>query len=146
MMIRRMLFFIYLCFSLKTNAQVQQDTIQISEYCIILSFPGEYIIKEYSYEEGVFYDYFFLQESSIITIHVGSMVILPLIEKKDIISSCLIGNILKDETAKYLEDGKLKYCREINIFPYHLNIIYDKVSSQLKDKYDFVFDNIKVFR
>ena len=33
----------------------------------MLSFPGEYIKKEYLYEEGIFYDYIIPQESSVIT-------------------------------------------------------------------------------
>ena len=96
------------------------------------------------YEEGVFYDYIIPQDSSIITIHLGSMVSLPLIEKKEIISSRQISNLLKEECGKYIENGIVKFCRELNIYPYHLNISYDKVSLHLKKKYDDSFDNIKI--
>ncbi len=145
-MIRIIVIMCCLCFSLKTDAQVQQDTIQISEYCIVLSFPGEYIKKEYLYEEGIFYDYIIPQESSVITIHVGAMISLPLIDKNDIISCRIIENILNDEIGTYVENGMVNYCRELNILPYHLNITYDKVSPSLKDKYNFIFDNIKIFK
>ena len=96
------------------------------------------------YEEGVFYDYIIPQDSSIITIHWGSMVSLPLIEKKEIISSRQISNLLKEECGKYIENGIVKFCRELNIYPYHLNISYDKVSLHLKKIYDDCFDNIKI--
>ena len=133
-------------FCVNTYAQNRQDTIQISEFNILICFPGEYIKKVYTYEEGIFYDYIIMKDSSIITIHVGTMVSLPLIEKAVVISSCLISNMLKDETGKYVEDDVEYYCRELNIFPYHLNVSYDKVSSRLKKQYDQIINNIKVFK
>jgi len=133
-------------FSININAQIQQDTIQVSEFCIILDFPREHIKKEMQYEEGVFYDYLIPQDSSIITIHLGSMVSLPLIEKKTIISSREISNLLKEECGKYIRNGTVKFCRELNIYPYHLNISYDNVSLHLKKIYDNCFDNIKISR
>ncbi len=131
---------------LSSSLSNRQDTIQISEYNIVLSFPGEYIKRMHRYEEGLFYDYVITQDSSIITIHAGAMISLPLIEKTDVVSSCLIGNMLKDETGRYTENGIEYYCRELNIFPYHLNISYDKVCSQERYKYDYIINNIKIFK
>ena len=82
----RIIIIILLVFlSINIDAQTHRDTVQVSEFNIVLDFPGEYIKKATTYEEGVFYDYIIPQDSSIITIHLGSMVSLPLIEKKDII-------------------------------------------------------------
>ena len=143
---KKYLLILFALFSININAQIQRDTIQISEFCIMLDFPREYIKKEMQYEEGVFYDYIIPQDSSIITIHLGSMVSLPLIEKKDIIFSREISNLLKEECGKYIENGIVKFCRELNIYPYHLNISYDNVSLQLKKIYDDCFDNIQISR
>ena len=52
--------------------------------------------------------------------------------------------MLKEECGKYIENGIVKFCRELNIYPYHLNISYDKVNLRLKKKYDDIFDNIKI--
>lgn len=142
---RKIAFIFCLCFCINTYAQNQQDTILISEFSIEIGLPGEYVKKVYTYEEGVFYDYIIMKDSSVVTIHVGTMVSLPLIEKSIVISSCLIGNMFKDETGKNVENDVEYYCRELNIFPYHLNISYDKVSSRLKNKYDQMINNIKVF-
>ena len=145
-MMRIIIISLFVFLSINIDAQTHRDTVQVSEFYIVLDFPGEYIKKATTYEEGVFYDYIIPQDSSIITIHLGSMVSLPLIEKKDIISSRQISNMLKEECGKYIENGTVKYCRELNIFPYHLNISYDKVSFHLKSKYDDCFDNIKIWK
>jgi hypothetical protein len=141
---RKYILILFVFFSINIVGQIKPDTVRVSDFCIMLVFPEEYIKKEMLYEEGVFYDYIIPQDSSIITIHLGSMVSLPLIEKKDIISSRQISNMLKEECGKYIENGIVKFCRELNIYPYHLNISYDKVNLRLKKKYDDIFDNIKI--
>ena len=86
---RKYILILFVFFSINIVGQIKPDTVRVSDFCIMLVFPEEYIKKEMLYEEGVFYDYIIPQDSSIITIHLGSMVSLPLIEKKDIISSRL---------------------------------------------------------
>ena len=65
---------LFVFLSINIDAQTHRDTVQVSEFYIVLDFPGEYIKKATTYEEGVFCDYIIPQDSSIITIHLGSMV------------------------------------------------------------------------
>ncbi|MEE3385657.1 MAG: hypothetical protein VZR36_11300 [Prevotella sp.] len=141
----RLLFFLFLLFfCIKTDAEIQQDTIRTLGFYIVLDIPKDNIKKVLNYEEGIFYDFIIPQDTSVITIHCGAMVDLPLIRGKKVLSCQLINGILKDESGIYEKDGKLHYCREINIFPYDINITYDIVGSTFKRKYDLIFDNIKV--
>lgn len=123
------------------------DTINIdSDYYVVMQHPGDYKIKKTNYEEGYFQDLIVIKDNCCITIHCGTMIGIPLIEKKKQLSMFCISGLVNDEKGMYIENNKKIYCREINILPYNINIVYDRVSENLVHKYDFIFNNLRLYK
>ena len=155
--IARCLFLLLL--SLNVNNVVSQenfiiDTLLFGEsHKILINIPDTYRKNITNYEEGTFIDYFNVSDFSTITVHFGSMVSLPII--KD--SSCIVSDTFISSNKGQLEIRKIKgYCiakftqnqnlffREDDYLKYNLSFVYENISFENIDKFEKIFDNIKI--
>jgi hypothetical protein len=148
-----------LLLSLNVNNVVSQENFNIDtllfgeSYKILINIPDSYRKNVTNYEEGTFISYFNVSDFSTITVHFGSMVSLPLIND----SSCIVSDTFISSNKGQLEIRKIKgYCitkfiqnqnlffREDDYLMYNLSFVYENISFENIDKFEKIFDNIKI--
>lgn len=130
------------------------DTLLLGKsHKVLINIPDTYRKKVTNYEEGIFISYFNVSDFSMITIHFGSMVSLPLVND----SSCVISDTFLLNNKGRLEIRKIKgYCaskiipdqnlffREDDYLKYNVSFVYENVALENVDKLNKIFDNIKM--
>jgi hypothetical protein len=129
---------------------IKLDTIRWSKNELVIELPKHNIAQIDNYEEGFFKTYTCFLDSTIITIHIGSMVKLPLIDLKkySLSSEFKLGKdvyVLRG-FYNYEFEGSLKkkYFREENYSKYGLTILYENVDESRLKFYEHILNNIKI--
>lgn len=142
---------ILLSFGSFVSAQnsIKIDTIRWSNFQIIIELPLKSHPHIETYEEG-FFQTISCSDSTIINIHCGAMVSLPLINtnKNVVTSKFILGKdvrVLRGYCAS-LNNGvkETKYFREENYFKYGITVMYENADKSKLDYYDSILNNIKV--
>jgi hypothetical protein len=128
---------------------IKTDTIKWSSFQIIIELPLNNHSKIETYEEG-FFRTISCSDSTIITVHCGTMVNLPLIDtnKYIITSKFVLGGdvrVLRGYSA-FPNNGirRTKYFREENYFKYGITVMYENADESKLCYYDSILNNIKV--
>jgi hypothetical protein len=130
---------------------IKTDTIKLPDYLIIINVP----LKSHShydrYEEGFFRTITCI-DTTIITIHCGAMVNLPLIDltKNTITSKFILGkdvSVLRGYCDS-LNNGvkRKKYFREENYFKFGITVMYENVDEFKLIYYDSILNNVKIIK
>lgn len=132
---------------------VTTDTIYVPNNMIIIQHPSPSKKGMLSYEEGCFEwftcyndcDFFNI---SVITVHYGVMVNLPLIDLKDkvITDEFILGEDVRIRRGYYIEQNQKKYFREDNYFKWRINITYELVSEEHLNDYEYMLNNVKIYK
>ena len=134
--------------SIRSYSQIiQYDTVRIApNYIICFLVPGHYKVKTTLYEEGVFKDILVYKDNVVLSFHFGAMNYESIDKPANEVSDFKISGLLRDRKYKYIENNEFFYKREINIFPYNLDILYDRVPENKLNEYDEIFSNLKIFK
>jgi len=128
---------------------LKTDTIKWSGSQIIIELPSKKYVHTETYEEGFFQTMTCL-DSTIIIVHCGAMVNLPLIDmnKYVVTSKFVLGEdvrVLRGHCV-YSNNGvrKTKYFREENYFKYGITVMYENADESKLEYYDSILNNVKV--
>jgi len=125
------------------------DTIKWSSFQIIIELPLKNHSTIETYEEG-FFQTISCSDSTIITVHCGAMVNLPLIDTNKYITTSkfvLCGDVrILRGYCVFLNNGirRTKYFREENYFKYGITIMYENADESKLSYYDSILNNTKV--
>ena len=121
------------------------DTIAIGSHTISFLKPGSYHKSEFKYEEGNSVGFVVNEDMAIIDFIEGAMINVPPKDSALLISSRIIDSILTDNIYKYTENGEILFQRILHIIPYNLYLTYNSVKEQCLQKYNHIFDNLKIY-
>jgi len=138
-----------LCFTNVVLGQMQTkaDTILChSNINIIIEYPLINRVNIMNYEEGYFKTINCILDTTVITIHCGRMMNLPLTDltEKIICSKFVLGKDVRIIRGYYVQDGRKKYFREDNYFKYGITIVYENVDETKLIYYEHFFNDMKI--
>lgn len=132
---------------------VSTDTISNPNETILIQHPTPSKKGMLSYEEGCFewytcYNDCNFLDISVITIHYGVMVNLPLIDLNDkvVTDEFILGEDILIRRGYYMEQNQKKYFREDNYFKWRINITYELVSEEHLKDYERMLNNVKIYK
>lgn len=132
---------------------VTTDTISNPNETIIIQHPAPSKKGMLSYGEGYFewytcYNDCNFLDISVITVHCGVMVNLPLIELNDkvVTDEFMLGEDILIRRGYYIEQNQKKYFREDNYFKWGINITYELVSEEHLKDYERMLNNVKIYK
>jgi hypothetical protein len=129
---------------------IKTDTIKWSNYQMIIELPTKSHSHYETYEEGFFRTISCFSDSTVITIHCGAMVNLPLVNqaKYTITSKFVLDNDVRvlRGYCDSLNNGikRKRYFREENYFKSGITVMYENVDESKLIYYDYILNNIKI--
>jgi len=125
--------------------QIITDTVTIGSHIISFPKPGMYHKSEFKYEEGNSVGFVVSEDMAIIDFIEGAMIVVPPKDNALLISSQVIDCILTDNIYQYSESGEVFFQRILHIIPYNLYVTYNSVTEKFVQKYNNIFDNLKIY-
>lgn len=125
--------------------QIITDTVTIGSHIISFPKPGRYHKSEFKYEEGNSVGFVVSEDMAIIDFIEGAMIDVPPKDSALLISSQVIDCILTDNIYQYSESGEVFFQRILHIIPYNLYVTYNSVTEKFVQKYNNIFDNLKIY-
>lgn len=139
------LFFSFVFFGQNSNIDsLVVDTIKIGNRTILLKVPyiSSIFKQTYNYEEGYYVDYPFI-DSSLLFIHVGSMVEIPFYTKFQYCD--LEEEIRKNNLISFIGKCGINYFREDYYEQYRITVVYKNISSNYVFLFNSIMDNIHIY-
>jgi hypothetical protein len=142
------LFLIFFVFTLSGQSKIDSlimDTVKIGSKNVLIEIP--YISykqrKIDSYAEGTFVYYPFI-DTSLLFIHGGALVNIPFFTGFQFYE--LKEKTERDSIISYKGLCKNKYFREDYYTQYRINIIYKDIPNDYIFLFDFIMDNVRIYR
>lgn len=119
------------------------DTVKIGNRTILLKIPyiSSILKKTYNYEEGCYFYYPFI-DSSMLFIHVGSMVEIPFYTKFQYCD--LEEEIIKDIAISFIGKCGINYYREDYYEQYRMTVVYKDISPNYVLLFDSIMDSVRI--
>ena len=145
---RSKIIFVLLCFANAVFGQLQikTDTILCFGRKMVIEYPLKSRVNIVNYEEGYFKTINCITDTTVITIHCGSMVNLPLtsMTNKTLCSEFILGKDIRSIRGYSILNGGKKYFREDNYFKYGITVVYENVEERKLMYYEHFFNNIRI--